>query len=182
MSDQPHTEPRAGSDAGSDAEPHRAADLDPLDLRPLDPRVRALWWTVGALMVVPPTILVVLVGLFVDLPGGTALVAGGVAVAIALAAALVPAIRYKRWGYALRERDLVIRYGVFWVTVSIIPYARLQFVDTRQGPLDRLFGLSQLVVHTAALGVSGRLPGLDTERAEELREHLAAVETDAVSV
>jgi uncharacterized protein len=62
------------------------------------------------------------------------------------------------------------------VTVSVIPYARIQFVDTRQGPLDRLFGLAQLVVHTAALGTSGRLPGLDASLAEQLRERLAAVE------
>lgn len=153
-----------------------------LDLRPLDPRVRTLWWTVGALLVVPPTILAFGVGLFLDPPGGAGLLAGGVALVCAVLAGVVPAVRYRRWGYALRDRDLAIRHGVLWVTVSVIPYSRLQFVDTQQGPLDRLFGLSQLVVHTAALGVSGRLPGLDAQRAEELRERLAAVEIDVVSV
>ena len=148
----------------------------------LDPRVRTLWWTAGLLQAVLITMVVAPVDVFAPLPTQTGVLTsavGGVGVALAL---IIPVIRYRRWGYALREGDLWIRQGVLWVTVSVIPYARLQFVDTRQGPLDRLFGLSQLVVHTAALGTSGRLPGLDAEEAEHLRERLAAVESDVVAV
>ena len=84
----------------------------------------------------------------------------------------------RRWRYALREEDLWTRFGLLTVTVSVIPYRRLQFVDTRQGPVDRLFGLSELVVHTAALGTSGRLPGLDAAEAERLREVLSHIAPD----
>ena len=148
----------------------------------LDPRVRSLWWTVGGLRALVLTLVVMPVDVFAPLPWPNWWLTGGVA-AVALAlAAIVPTIRYRRWGYALREGDLWIRQGVIWVSVSVIPYSRLQFVDTRQGPFDRLFGLSQLVVHTAALGTSGRLPGLDAAEAEQLRERLAAVESDVVAV
>lgn len=159
----------------------RSGAGDP-DLVPLDPRVRRLWWLTGALSVVPAAVVATVVDRVAPLPTP----AGALPVAIGalgvLLAVVVPVIRYRRWGYALRDRDLCIRRGVLWVTMSVIPYARLQFVDTRQGPFDRAFGLGQLVVHTASLGVSGRLPGLDAEVAERLRERLSAMETDAVTV
>ena len=164
---------------GSDTEP--GSDAEPGLVR-LDPRVRSLWWTAGGLQAILLTLVIAPVDRFAPLPWPTWWLTGGVAVATLALAAIVPAIRYRRWGYALREGDLWIRQGVLWVSVSVIPYSRLQFVDTRQGPLDRLFGLSQLVVHTAALGTSGRLPGLDAAEAEQLRERLAAVESDVIAV
>jgi uncharacterized protein len=162
VSSQPADSPDNGQDSG---------------LRPLDPRVRMLWRLVGALLVAQlalPALVLDLIGVMA--PRGA--LTTGVLAAGGLLAWVLPGVRYRRWRYALREHDLWIRQGMFWVTVSVIPYARLQFVDTRQGPLDRLFGLSQLVVHTAALGTSGRLPGLDAAEAERLRELLAEVKHD----
>jgi len=152
------------------------------ELTPLDPRVRLLWWMVAALTLVPVTAAAVVVDLAspIGLPSGlvpgTALLVGG-----SLAVAL-PILRYRRWRYALRPDDLWIRKGVLWVTTSVIPLSRLQFVDTTEGPLERLFGLSSLVVHTAAIGTSGRLPGLDAATAAALRERLAATTPDDAAV
>lgn len=160
--------------------------MDSEDIRPrlmsLDPRVRALWWISGVLATLPPAIIALVIDTVAPVPTPRGALPAAVAAVGLLLAGIVPVIRYRRWGYALRDRDLCIRHGVLWVTMTVIPYARLQFVDTRQGPLDRMFGLSQLVVHTASLGVSGRLPGLDADVAERLRERLAAVETDVVTV
>lgn len=147
-------------------------------VQPLDPRVRLLWWTSTTLLALWAVALVGVIDFFVPLPTPAGLLTGCVAAAGAVTAALLPVLRYRRWRYALRAHDLWIRQGVLWVTISVIPFARLQFVDTRQGPLDRLFGLSQLVVHTAALGTSGQLPGLDAEEAERLRERLTQVQPD----
>lgn len=148
------------------------------DLRPLDPRVRRLWWCTAALTLAQFMVPVLIADFVIPhpLPNGvvslTLLVVGMVLVAV------VPVVRYRRWRYALREHDLWIRSGLLSVSVSVIPYRRLQFVDTHQGPLDRFFGLAQLVVHTAAIGTAGRLPGLDAAEAERLREQLARVEPD----
>lgn len=164
--DAPPTEPSTGEDA----------DDGFRELVPLDPRVRWLWWTASALLVAQvavPVLILDLVGI-TGLPRG--LLTGVWLLVGGTYAAVIPVLRYRRWRYAVREHDLWIRQGVLWVSVSVIPFSRLQFVDTRQGPLDRLFGLSQLVVHTAALGTSGTLPGLDVDTAERLRERLAAVE------
>lgn len=149
------------------------ADTD-VSMRPLDPRVRALWWTVSALVLVIAIAAAAAAGLVLDngwggLPPLLVFVSG------TPLAVLLPWVRYRRWRFALRTDDLWIRRGVLWRNISVIPYARLQFVDTTQGPLDRMFGLSQLVVHTAAPGTSGHLPGLAVDEAEVLRERLARV-------
>lgn len=147
-------------------------------LRPLDPRVKPRWWLGGAVALLQVLVPVVILDVVVPHPLGSwrptlAVLAVGV-----LMVAVLPPIRYRRWGYALRGEDLWIRSGLLTVTVSVIPYRRLQFVDTRSSPLDRLFGLAELIVHTAALGTSGRLPGLDATEAERLREVLSHIAPD----
>jgi uncharacterized protein len=152
--------------------------------RKLEGRVLALWW-----MVAFAWALVLSTGAFMAhlliLPGIDALrwlrdLGPWPMVALFfLWAIFVPPLRYRRWRYALRDDDLWIRQGIFWRSVSVIPYRRLQFVDTRQGPLENLFGLAQLVVHTAAPGTSGLVPGLDREEAETIRERLAALAGEA---
>ncbi|HSK97288.1 MAG TPA: PH domain-containing protein [Euzebyales bacterium] len=150
-----------------------------IDLRPLDPRIRQVWWIVGAVVVL--FLLAVAGGIgALALDGGWRFVPMLVVLAVgAPLAVMVPSVRYRRWRFALREHDLWIRSGVLWMNTSVIPYARLQFVDTTQGPLDRTFGLAQLVVHTAAPGTSGRLPGLALADAEALREKLADIRATA---
>ena len=155
-------------------EPDRA----PADLVGLDPRVRLLWWCAAAATILPVVLAVAVIDLVAPLPLPNGLVTVAAVLVLVPLGWVVPAVRFTRWRYALREDHLWIRRGVIWVTTSVIPYVRLQFVDTRQGPLDRLFGLAQLVVHTAAVGTSGHLPGLDAATAERLRERLSRVEID----
>lgn len=165
----PHLAPQPASDPLI-----RPIDDPDAALRPLDPRVRLLWWTASALTLVIALGVAFVAGL--PLPDGwSGLPPLVVLVAGTPIAVLVPWLRYRRWRFALRDDDLWIRRGVLWVHTSVIPYARLQFVDTTQGPLDRLFGLSRLVVHTAAPGTSGLLPGLALDEAEQLRERLSHV-------
>jgi uncharacterized protein len=169
----------------SDRQPPTGADgarVEESDIRMLDPRVRSLWWVAGVLNIFQVGIPVALLDYVIPHPVRSGAITGGVVTLLTVAAVVVPIVRYRRWRYALRAEDLWIRQGVLTVTVSIVPYRRLQFVDTRQGPLDRLFGLSQLVVHTAALGTSARLPGLDAAEAERLRERLARLEPDDAAV
>lgn len=146
----------------------------------LHPSVRLVWWVGAALLALPVVAasIVAAVVLGRTVGGGWSVVPACVAVIAVTLAAALPAVRYRNWAYALRDDDLWIRSGVVWRKVTIIPYIRLQFVDTRQGPVERLLGLSQLVVHTAAVGTSGRVPGLDAAAATELRERLSQLEGD----
>ncbi len=154
-------------------------------LRFLDPRVRLLWRLSTGIRAVVWTAGVAALehwgGDHLPLPASVPPGALTTAVAVwwILILLLVPGIRYRRWRYALRDADLWIRRGILVHRVSVIPYRRLQFVDTRQGPLERWLGLTELVVHTAAPGTSGLIPGLEAEEAESLRERLARFAPEA---
>lgn len=150
--------------------------------RQLHPRVRLLWRLGAGVRAVVWTGAAALAEAFARESGPLASLLAGIpsgwlttaiATASLLFLLLVPTIRYQRWRYALRDSDLWIRRGILVHRVSVIPYRRLQFVDTRQGPLERWLGLTELVVHTAAPGTSGLIPGLEADEAEVLREALA---------
>lgn len=82
------------------------------------------------------------------------------------------------WGYAERERDLLVRHGLLIRRLSIVPYARMQFVDVSAGPLERALGLATVQLHTAAAASDARVPGLPPEEATRLRDRLAALGED----
>jgi uncharacterized protein len=130
-----------------------------------------MWWTVwGAIVLVgaliaSPTI--------AEIPFGGAIFAGGFVTAV-VGAATIPYLRYRRWRYEIRERDLFLARGGIFITRTLIPFDRIQFVETREGPLDHVFGLQQLVVYTAA-GRAGLIPGLAVAEAQAIREELSTV-------
>jgi membrane protein YdbS with pleckstrin-like domain len=81
----------------------------------------------------------------------------------------------RSWGYAERADDLLVRHGLMFRRLAIVPYGRMQFVDVTAGPLDRLFGLATVQLHTAAAASDARIPGLAPEEAARLRDRLAAL-------
>jgi membrane protein YdbS with pleckstrin-like domain len=81
----------------------------------------------------------------------------------------------RAWGYAERADDLLVRHGLMIRRLSIVPYGRMQFVDVTAGPLERLFGLATVQLHTAAAATDARIPGLPPEEAARLRDRLAAL-------
>ena len=81
--------------------------------------------------------------------------------------------RVHAWGYAEREDDLLVRRGVAFSRLSVIPYGRMQFIDVTAGPLERAFGLATVKMHTAAAASDARIPGLERAEAERLRDRLA---------
>ena len=83
--------------------------------------------------------------------------------------------RYHSWGYAEREDDLLVRRGVMFSRLSVVPYGRMQFIDVSAGPLERSFRLATVRMHTAAAASDARIPGLDRAEAARLRDSLAEV-------
>jgi len=81
--------------------------------------------------------------------------------------------RYRSWGYAEREDDLLVRRGVMFARLSVVPYGRMQFIDVTAGPLERAFGLATVRLHTAAASTDARIPGLERGEAARLRDRLA---------
>lgn len=84
----------------------------------------------------------------------------------------------KAWGYAERDNDLLVRHGLLVRRLSIVPYARMQFVDVTAGPLERAFSLATVQLHTAAAASDAKIPGLPPEEASRLRDRLTALGED----
>lgn len=100
--------------------------------------------------------------------------AAGVIFTAALILGVVLAIaRYKRWRYEIRDDSLYLERGVFTQIRTIVPHVRIQHVDTRRTPIERLTGLASTVVYTAgSRGADVRIPGLTPLRAHDLQERL----------
>jgi membrane protein YdbS with pleckstrin-like domain len=78
------------------------------------------------------------------------------------------------WGYAERADDLLVRRGVAFRTVVVVPYGRMQYVDVYAGPVDRIFGLAKVQLHTASARSDAYIPGLPPQEAARLRDRLAS--------
>ncbi len=81
-----------------------------------------------------------------------------------------PLISVPRKGYAVRAKDIMYKSGVFWHTVTAIPFNRIQHVEKSSTPLERRFQLATLQLFTA--GGSGgdlKIHGLSADNAEKLR-------------
>jgi membrane protein YdbS with pleckstrin-like domain len=81
----------------------------------------------------------------------------------------------RSWGYAERADDLLVRHGLLYRRLSIVPYGRMQFVDVTAGPVERLLGLATVQLHTAAAASDAKIPGLPPAEAARLRDRLAAL-------
>lgn len=134
---------------------------------------RARMTQVGAATGVTAVALPVVLGFAAG--GIAALIAFVAVVAAGAIAALTARRRYESWGYAEREDDLLVRRGVLVKRLSVVPYGRMQYVDVTAGPVDRVFRLSTVQLHTAAAATDARIPGLDAAEAERLRDQLAAL-------
>ena len=116
-------------------------------------------------------------GILAAILGGT--LAGGIAAAAAAGCGGVAAWflrnRFRAWAYQERDEDLLVSRGVLVRRLSVVPYGRMQYIDVTAGPVERLFKLATVKLHTAAAATDARIPGLEPREAERLRERLAAL-------
>lgn len=108
---------------------------------------------------------------------------GACVLGAALAGALLGAWRgdrrWRRTGWLLDEAGFNLRRGQWWRSETRVPQSRVQHLDVRRGPLQRRFGLSTLVIHTAGTRLSAvSVDGLDAGDAERLRDALARQDDD----
>lgn len=141
--------------------------------RGLAPRGRVVWGVTATLVAAIPSVLVVSVG-------GVASGAVGAAVGLLISGSLIAVLwwlvgrRYRAWGYGFGDDELVIRRGVLVRRLTIVPVGRMQFIDVRQGPLERWLGLATVQLHTAAAASNARVPMLTVADAGRLRDELTA--------
>lgn len=90
----------------------------------------AVWW-LGLLLAVPALIL---------------------AVVPDIVAYVAIHLRYDTTWYVMSERSLRIRRGIWIIHEMTFTFENVQNVKVQQGPLQRLFGISDLIVETAGSG------------------------------
>ncbi|CAL8969664.1 hypothetical protein CELL_00573 [Cellulomonas sp. T2.31MG-18] len=139
---------------------------------PVSPRLAAARLTVAAIVLVPLLVAGVV----------WAVLTGAAAVWIAPAAVLAVGVwlgwlvprQVRAVGYAERAEDLLIRRGIMFKTLVVVPYGRMQYVDVNAGPVDRSFGIAAVQLHTAAPNTDASIHGLRPEEAARLRDRLAS--------
>ena len=150
-----------------------ADDTDETALTPLHPNhVKVL--RIQAVLTAIPFVIAALV-----LESAGLLPTGAVLVPVLLLAGWfvlrTPLRRYIAKGYTMGDDRLRVVRGVLFSSDSVVPFGRVQHIDLDQGPLERMYDLATLTVHTAGThNASVRLPGLLNADAVAMREAIRA--------
>jgi uncharacterized protein len=163
----------------TDEPPHQTAGFQPLDSRVVN------LWRVSSLIgfgVLLGSLLIPVVAVGLAEPRAAVWLAS---VWLAMAAVTVwfclwyPPRLYRSWGYRIDAKVLETRSGRVFQRARLLPLSRLQHVDIERGPLERMFGLAALILHTAGTHSANiRIPGLEAAEATRLRDHLIEIGGD----
>ncbi len=83
--------------------------------------------------------------------------------------------RYFSFRYRFTEEGIVLRNGIVFRNERVVPYARVQNIETRQGFFHRLIGVVDVRVETASGSeAEAKLTVVSSERLEELRRFVYA--------
>ncbi|VVB57527.1 Bacterial PH domain protein [uncultured archaeon] len=160
---------------------------DPAALRHLDSKVKLVWFLPQAALLLLIWLLA-LAALFVfgaspPMPGLTSPVFAFFlllfeALFIAAPVYAYHHIEYMSFTYEMGEKEFIVRQGVFTRETTVIPYERIQNVNTRRTLLERFLGLATLEIDTAGSNpnmAEGVLPGVSNKDAL-IREMMDRVE------
>lgn len=98
----------------------------------------------------------------------------GTAVLAAAHLVVMPQWRYRVHRYEITPDVAYTQSGWFNIERRIAPTSRIQTVDTKRGPLQQLFGLTEITVTTASAAGPVRIDGLAAGDAERLVAELSA--------
>lgn len=88
---------------------------------------------------------------------------------------------FARYRACVLDDGIELQSGVFWRSVAFVPGLRIQHTEVNQGPLDRRWGMAQLIVYTASVQLGAlRVLGLPQAEALALRDQLLERGSDAV--
>jgi hypothetical protein len=139
----------------------------------LHPRTRVRWAVTPAIIFAILAVVGIIIGLVRDT--GALIVAAAVAGVVGIVFSIVWArLEWERWSWSVFDDSLELRHGVISRSASLVPFHRIQQIDLHRDPIERMLGLSTLVLRTAAATSDAHLPGIDADRAEDLRHRLLA--------
>jgi membrane protein YdbS with pleckstrin-like domain len=137
----------------------------------LNPRVRLVWAAQSAVTAaVIGAVLALVARLVSSVPVQLPL---AVAAVLLLVGVVHAVLRYRSWQYEVRDDAIYLERGVLTRVRTVVPFVRIQHVDSSRGPVERAVGLGRVVVYTAgSRGADVTVPGLTPTSADDLRERL----------
>jgi putative membrane protein len=87
---------------------------------------------------------------------------------------MLAVVRRRARGVLLEQGHVVVRHGGIARTTMILPESKLQLVEVRQGPLQRLFGMATLRFTTAGVGGDAEMVDLPLAEARSIQEDLVS--------
>ena len=142
--------------------------------QPVSPALARMRRVVVAIVTIVVLVVLVLLTWLLSLPVAVWVPVGVVAVALAAVGWVQVGRNARWWAYAERDEDLYVRHGVMFRRLVVVPYGRMQYVDVQSGPLEQVFRIASVHLHTASPGTSARIPGLPADEAARLRDRLTS--------
>lgn len=92
---------------------------------------------------------------------------------LALSMLVINYLGFFKKSYSIRTKDLIYSTGLFWRSITTIPFNRVQHCEVKQGPIERMFDLAQIRVFTAGGSQSDlTIPGLKPDQAKSIKEFI----------
>jgi uncharacterized protein len=88
---------------------------------------------------------------------------------------IMPTWRFRVHRWETTQQAVYTQAGWFNQERRIAPISRIQTVDSHRGPIEQLFGLSNVTVTTASAAGPLRIHGLDKEIAQRLVDELTSI-------
>jgi len=174
--DDPADRESTTGEGPADREPTAPAEYT-TGRRSLSSTVQLQW---GVRMVVGVLVLGVIVTLGIDSLGFDPLFGVAVIGVLLALGSLWVALHYRIWVYQIRGDAIYLERGVLTHVRTLVPYVRIQHVDTSRGPFERALGLSTLVVYTAgSRGADVSIPGLTPTEASDLQQRVKELAIEA---
>ena len=145
------------------------------DWQPVSPALARMRRVLVAVVAAPMLVALAVTAWLLSLPVALWLPLGVVVVALAAVGWVQVGRNARWWAYAERDEDLYVRHGVMFRRLVVVPYGRMQYVDVQAGPLEQVFRIASVHLHTASPGTSARIPGLPAGEAARLRDRLTSL-------
>jgi len=81
-----------------------------------------------------------------------------------------PTIRYRRYRYLIDKEKIVVQEGLWFIAREFAPIERVHQITVKSGPIDRLYGLANVIATTAGGTITIRF--LEREKAEKIADAL----------
>ncbi len=78
------------------------------------------------------------------------MVIGSVLFYLLINAFVFPHIEYMRWKYFISNKAIFIEKGIFFTSSYTIPIKKIQHISISHGPINRYYGLSNILIYTSS--------------------------------